>query len=79
MTPLDDPGFGHVPHMMPNFKFECPICGRPILIYKELPILPPGVAETTFDLSCPHPKCGWKGTLRGEDADPWPPPDRENV
>jgi hypothetical protein len=79
MTAIHDPNFGASPHMMPNYAFTCPDCTREILIYKPLPILPPSSGETTFDLKCPHPQCGWIGTLRDSDARPYPPPEKENV
>ena len=67
MSPAHDPNFAT---LMPNFGFTCPKCKRGILIYTELPILPPDAAETAFDLRCKHPQCGWEGTLNGRDAYP---------
>lgn len=75
---VHDPNFGASPHLLPNYKFNCPACKRSILIYRERPILPAELATTFIELRCQTPPCQWTGTLRGEDAYPYPVPDGAN-
>lgn len=76
---VNDPNFGHVPHKMPNYRFTCPRCGKPILISQSLPILPEPPYITEYELTCQTPPCDWHGVLRGSEAVPWPPPAEEKV
>jgi len=78
MTVIDDPNFRVGDEHMPNYRFICPQCKRDILIYRQLPFLPPPT-ETEISVRCEDSECGWLGTLRGSDADPWPPPVVENA
>ena len=60
--------FGLLPHKMPNFGFTCPDCEYRILVRWDIAQFSPGLAETSFDLSCP--RCGWQGVQLARDGQP---------
>ena len=65
----NDPNFGELPHLMPNYGTICQNCKRRILFWRGLPILPEDSGVTTYiAVSCQHPECGWQGDVRGLDV-----------